>query len=140
MEDCKRILAEFEGRLTHSGSKIREIASNGDFFIDNACPCRHIEHMNKVITGQPDFAHVSTSFSERQNLNIRMGMRRFTRLTNAFSKKLANLEANVALYFMHYNFCRIHQTLRVTPAMEAGIADHIWTMAEVVALIDGNSN
>jgi IS1 family transposase len=88
-----------------------------------------------VITGQPDYAHVSTSFAERQNLNIRMGMRRFTRLTNAFSKKLANLEANVALYFMHYNFVRIHQTLRVTPAMEAGIADHVWTMAEIVALL-----
>jgi hypothetical protein len=93
-----------------------------------------------VITGQPDYAHVSTSFAERQNLNIRMGMRRFTRLTNAFSKKLQNLEYNVALYFMHYNFARIHQTLRVTPAMEAGIADHVWTMAEIVALIDENSN
>jgi hypothetical protein len=64
-----------------------------------------------------------------------MGMRRFTRLTNAFSKKLENLEANVALYFMHYNFCKIHGSLRVTPAMEAGISDHVWTMAEVVALI-----
>lgn len=93
-----------------------------------------------VITGQPDSAHVSTSFAERQNLNIRMGMRRFTRLTNAFSKKLANLEHNVALYFMHYNFARIHQTLRVTPAMEAGISDHVWTMAEIVALMDENSN
>jgi hypothetical protein len=64
-----------------------------------------------------------------------MGMRRFTRLTNAFSKKLENLEHNVALYFMHCNFCRIHQTLRVTPAMEASIADHVWTMAEIVALL-----
>jgi|SRR5665213_1581229 len=88
-----------------------------------------------VITGQPDYKHISTSFSERQNLTMRMGMRRFTRLTNAFSKKLENLEANFALYFMHYNFCRIHQTLRVTPAMEAGIADHVWTMAEIVAFL-----
>jgi len=93
-----------------------------------------------VISGQPDFKHVSTSHTERQNLSMRMGMRRFTRLTNAFSKKLENLEANVALYFMHYNFARVHQTLRVTPAMEAGIADHVWTMAEIVALIDKDSN
>jgi len=64
-----------------------------------------------------------------------MGMRRFTRLTNAFSKKLENLEHNVALYFMHYNFFSIHQTLRATPAMEAGISDHVWTMAEIVGLL-----
>jgi len=89
-----------------------------------------------LISGQPDYAHVSTSFTERQNLTTRMGMRRFTRLTNAFSKKLENLEHNVALYFMRYNFCRIHETLRVTPAMEAGISDHVWTMAEIVSLID----
>lgn len=66
---------------------------------------------------------------------MRMRMRRFTRLTNAFSKKVENLEANVALYFMHYNFCRIHRTLRVTPAMEAGISNHIWSLEEVVRLI-----
>ena len=88
------------------------------------------------ITGKPDYAHISTSYSERQNLNIRMGNRRFTRLTNAFSKKLQNLEYQVALYFMHYNFCRIHASLRVTPAMEASISDHVWTMEEVVALLD----
>ena len=90
-----------------------------------------------VVTGNPDFKHVSTSQTERQNLSMRMGMRRFT---NAFSKKLENLEANVALYFMHYNFCRIHQTLRVTPAMEAEISDHVWTLEEIVALIDQDSN
>jgi IS1 family transposase len=93
-----------------------------------------------VISGMPDYRHVSTSQTERQNLSMRMGMRRFTRLTNAFSKKLENLEHNVALYFMHYNFCRIHMSLRVTPAMEAGISDHVWTMAEIVALIDNDSN
>ncbi len=86
--------------------------------------------------GKPDYAHVSTSIVERNNLNMRMGMRRFTRLTNAFSKKVENLEHNVALHFMHYNFCRIHSSLRVTPAMEAGIADHVWSLEEVVALID----
>ena len=91
------------------------------------------------ISGQPVYEHVSTSISERQNLNIRMGNRRFTRLTNAFSKKLENLEHQVALYFMHYNFCRIHTSLRVTPAMEAGVADHVWSMEEVVALIESSS-
>jgi IS1 family transposase len=93
-----------------------------------------------VVTGKPDLRHVSTSHTERHNLTMRMSMRRFTRLTNAFSKKLENLEHNVALYFMHYNFCRIHQSLRVTPAMEAGIADHVWSMEEVVEMIDRDSN
>jgi IS1 family transposase len=88
-----------------------------------------------VITGKPDFAHVSTSHTERQNLTMRMSMRRFTRLTNAFSKKVENHEAAVALHYMYYNFCRIHQTLRVTPAMEAGVSDHVWSLEEIVALI-----
>ena len=73
---------------------------------------------------------------ERQNLTMRMSMRRFTRLTNGFSKKLENHAATVALYFMYYNFGRMHQTLRVTPAMEAGIADHVWSVEEVCALLD----
>jgi hypothetical protein len=77
----------------------------------------------------------STSFVERQNLTMRMQMRRFTRLTNAFSKKINNLGYAVALHFMHYNFCRVHQTLRVTPAMEAGIANHIWSLEEIVGLL-----
>ena len=89
-----------------------------------------------VISGMPDARHVSTSFVERQNLNMRMGMRRFTRLTNAFSKKIENHEHMIAIYFMHYNFCRIHQTLRVTPAMEAGITDHVWNIEEIVHLIE----
>jgi hypothetical protein len=89
-----------------------------------------------TITGSPDKAHISTSHTERQNLSMRMGMRRFTRLTNAFSKKVENHEHMVALYFMHYNFCRIHQTLRVTPAMEAGISNHVWTLQEIVGLLD----
>jgi len=88
-----------------------------------------------IITGNPDFNHVSTSYVERQNLTMRMSMRRFTRLTNAFSKKLENLEHAVALHYMHYNFCRIHQTLRVTPAMEAGISDHVWSIDEMMALL-----
>jgi len=88
------------------------------------------------IMGKPDYAHVSTSICERQNLNMRMGMRRFTRLTNAFSKKVENHEHAIALYFMYYNFCRIHQSLRVTPSMEAGVSDHVWSLEEVIALLD----
>ena len=88
------------------------------------------------IMGKPAYAHVSTSICERQNLNMRMGMRRFTRLTNAFSKKVENHEHAIALHFMYYNFCRIHQSLRVTPAMEAQVTDHVWTIEDVVALID----
>jgi len=89
-----------------------------------------------TIAGEPEWKHVSTSYVERQNLTVRMGMRRFTRLTNAFSKKAENLAYNLALHYMHYNFCRIHQTLRVTPAMEAGIADHVWEIEELVALLE----
>jgi IS1 family transposase len=88
------------------------------------------------IYGKPAAEHISTSICERNNLTMRMGMRRFTRLTNAFSKKIENHEASIALHYMHYNFCRIHASLRVTPAMEAGVADHVWTMEEVVALLD----
>jgi IS1 family transposase len=89
-----------------------------------------------AISGNPDPAHVSTSYVERQNLTMRMSMRRFTRLTNAFSKKAENHEAAIALYTLYYNFGRVHQTLRVTPAMEAGVADHVWSLAEIVALLD----
>jgi len=97
-------------------------------------PAKCIGTMSQRITGTPDMAHVSTSYVERQNLTMRMSMRRFTRLTNAFSKKLDNHKAAVAFYFMWYNFARIHQTLRVTPAMEAGVADHVWTAAEIAGL------
>jgi IS1 family transposase len=88
-----------------------------------------------IIRGNPDPAHVSTSYAERANLTMRMGMRRFTRLTNAFSKKVENHAAAVALHFMHYNFARIHQTLRITPAMAAGVSDHVWSLEEIVALL-----
>ena len=91
----------------------------------------------KIISGNPDVQHVSTSYVERQNLTMRMNIRRFTRLTNAFSKKIENHAAMVSLYFMYYNFGRVHQTLRVTPAMEAGIADHVWSIEEIVGLMEG---
>lgn len=87
-------------------------------------------------TGAPDPKHVSTSYAERQNLSMRMGMRRFTRLTNAFSKKVENHAHAIAIYFMHYNFVRIHQTLRVTPAMAAGVSDKLWSLADMVRVVD----
>ncbi len=90
------------------------------------------------IVGRPNPLHISTSHVERQNLTMRMKMRRFTRLTNAFSKKVENHIAAIALHYMHYNFCRVHQTLRVTPAMEAGISDHVWTIEELVKLLETN--
>lgn len=89
-----------------------------------------------VVKGRPEGDKISTSYVERQNLNIRMGMRRFTRLTNAFSKKVENHCHALALYFMFYNFCRIHTTLRVTPAMQAGLTDRVWEMADVIRMMD----
>jgi IS1 family transposase len=95
-------------------------------------PGQVIETIPVPIQGEPDPSQISTSYIERQNLTMRMCMRRLTRLTNGFSKKWANLKAALALYVAHYNFCRIHQTLRVTPAMEAGITDHVWRIEELL--------
>ena len=89
-----------------------------------------------VISGKPSWDHVSTSHIERSNLTLRMSNRRFSRLTNAFSKKVENHEHMLALFFCYYNFCRIHQTLRVTPAMAAGVATRVWEIADIVALLD----
>lgn len=105
-------------------------------------PAACISAERRVITGSPDQAHVSTSYSERQNLTMRMSMRRFTRLTNAFSKKVENHMHAISLYFMHYNFARPHTTLTkahgepTTPAMAAGLTDHVWTTQEMLALLD----
>ena len=88
------------------------------------------------VTGDPDPAHISTSFVERQNLTMRMSMRRFTRLTNAFSKKIEYLVHSVSLHFMVYNFVRIHQTLKVSPAMEAGVTDRLWEISDIVAMME----
>jgi IS1 family transposase len=96
-------------------------------------PGEVVESVPVKIMGNPDKRRICTSHIERQNLSIRMGMRRMTRLTNAFSKKWANLEAAYNLWFAYYNFCRVHQTLGVTPAMESGIAGHVWTIAELIA-------
>jgi hypothetical protein len=89
----------------------------------------------KTIIGYPDPAHVSTSYVERQNLTLRMSQRRFTRLTNAYSKKASNHAHAVAIHYMHYNYVRIHQSLRVTPAMEAGLAPNPWTVDDLIALL-----
>jgi hypothetical protein len=94
----------------------------------------------KPVMGRPDPKHISTSFADRSNLSMRMGIRRFTRVANAFSKKVENRAAAVALYFMHYNFCRVHRTLRVTPAMEAGLADHVGTIEQILEKIGMPSN
>lgn len=93
-------------------------------------PAECIGCQNVGITGRPEPKHISTSFVERQNLTMRMMMRRFTRLTNGFSRKIENHIWAIALHYMHYNFCRVHQSLRVTPAMEAGISDHVWEIKE----------
>jgi hypothetical protein len=97
-------------------------------------PAECIDCKPIAITGQPEAKDISTSYVERQNLTMRMGMRRFKRLTNGFSKKVENHAAMVAIHVMHYNFARIHKTLRVTPAMAAEIADHVWSLEEVVLL------
>jgi transposase-like protein/IS1 family transposase len=95
-------------------------------------PGAFVRSRKAIVTGNPDISKISTSSVERQNLTMRMSMRRLTRLTNGFSKKWENLEKTLALHFAYYNFCRIHQALRVTPAMEAGIEDHIWDLEELV--------
>ena len=98
-------------------------------------PARCTRSDKRRISGNPDPQHVSTSHIERQNLTMRMSMRRFTRLTNGFSKKVENHVYQLALHYMHYNFCRIHKTLRITPAMKAGVTDHVWEIEEIINLL-----
>ena len=98
-------------------------------------PSKFVEAKCSTVTGNPDRRQISTSFVERQNLTMRMSMRRFTRLTNAFSKKVENHMFAISLHYMYYNFGRIHQSLRVTPAMEAGITDHVWSLQEIAGLV-----
>jgi hypothetical protein len=99
-------------------------------------PPRFVGEKTEVIKGNPNPRHISTSFVERNNLTMRMQMRRFTRLTNGFSKKAENHAHAVSLNFLYYNFARIHQTLRITPAMAAGLSDHVWSIEEIVGLLD----
>lgn len=111
---------------------IKLFGDYGQFGDERYSPPRITEVISKVRDGRPDPAHISTSHIERQNLTMRMQLRRFTRLTNAFSKKLENLKAATTLYFAWYNFCRVHSSLRVTPAMEAGITNHVWDITELL--------
>lgn len=99
-------------------------------------PCECLGAIKVPMIGRPHAEDICTSHVERSNLSMRMGMRRFTRLTNGFSKKLANLRAAVALYMFHYNWCRVHQTLRVTPAMEAGLAGKVWDLEDLIGLLE----
>jgi hypothetical protein len=152
MEDCA---SRIQGRVqvTTDGHKAYLEAVEGAFGMDcdyaqlqkiygapsdeetrRYSPAHCIGSDMKVVSGNPDPKHISTSYVERQNLSMRMGMRRFTRLTNGFSKKIENHIAAVSIYFMHYNFCRVHQSLRITPAMAAGITDHVWSLEEVCTL------
>jgi IS1 family transposase len=118
---------------------IKLYGSSGDSPDTRYSPAACIGTRTGILSGNPDRQHISTSFVERQNLNLRMGVRRFTRLTNAFSKKFENHCHMVAIYHAYYNFCRVHQTLRVTPAMEAGLTDHIWSVTELVSLLERDS-
>jgi hypothetical protein len=99
-------------------------------------PAECIGAVKHRVEGNPDPKHVSTSFAERQNLTLRMSSRRFTRLTNAFSKKVENHALSVALHYMNYNFCRIHKTLRITPAMAAGVTDRLWSIGDIVSVLE----
>jgi IS1 family transposase len=105
-------------------------------------PAECIGARKETVTGSPEKKHISTSFAERQNLNMRMHMRRFTRLTNGFSKKVENHALSVALFTTYYNFVRIHKTLRVTPAMAAGVTDKLWEISDIVSVLEAweNSN
>ena len=96
-------------------------------------PAPMVETIIKIRDGRPDSRHISTSYIERQNLTMRQAIKRFARLTLGFSKKLDNLKAAVALHFAYYNFCRVHTTLRVSPAVESGVTDHIWTLRELLS-------
>lgn len=101
-------------------------------------PAECIGCKSKAIIGNPDPAHISTSFAERQNLNVRMNIRRYTRLTNAFSRKIENHAAAVALYYFSYNFVKIHRTLRVTPAMAANVTNRLWEVSDLVAMLEAD--
>jgi hypothetical protein len=128
----------FGGAGVNYGQLVKVYGPSGN---DNSAetrysPGRLIRTEKRSVLGNPDEAHISTSHAERMNLSIRMGLRRYTRLTNAHSKKIENHVAALAIYFQFYNFARIHQSLRVTPAMKAGISDHVWDIEEILGLLE----
>lgn len=114
-------------------AQLQKIYSSASAGSQGYAPPRFREAVSRVITGNPDRRYVSTSYIERQNLTLRMMSRRFTRLTNAFSKKLSHLKAAITLHFAYYNFCRIHQSLKKTPSMASGITDHVCSLEELIA-------
>jgi hypothetical protein len=118
------------------GMIVKVYGHNQDEDTRRYSPAQCIGCEKEVIAGNPDRDLISTSYIERQNLTMRMSMRRFTRLTNGFSKKIENHMHAVALHYMYYNFCRIHKTLRCTPAMEAGVTKKLWSIEDIVALLD----
>jgi hypothetical protein len=126
----------FKGEVDH-GMIVKHYSSSGAGGTGRYSPGVCTGASRGTVRGNPDEAHISTSYVERQNLTMRMSMRRFTRLTNAFSKKVENLTAAVSLHFFHYNFVRVHKSLDgETPAMAAGVADHVWTLDELVGLLE----
>jgi len=122
------------GMDVHFAQLIKLFGDYGQHGTERYSPSPITEVISKVRMGNPDPEHISTSYIERSNLTMRMAMRRLTRLTNGFSKKLDNLKAALAIHFAWYNFVRVHSTLRVTPAMEAGLTDHVWTIAELLSV------
>ena len=119
---------------------VKLYGSSSDSAKGRYSPAECIGARKQWIEGDPDPAHVSTSFAEAHNRTMRMSMRRFTRLTNAHSKKLANHCHALAIYFVWYNFARLHSTLRVSPAMAAGVSDRLWSMADIIAMVDEHAS
>jgi IS1 family transposase len=124
----ERAIEDVFGGTVDFAQLIKLYGDYGQHGSERYSPSPIIEVISKIRDGRPDLLHICTSHVERQNLTMRMAMRRFTRLTNAFSKKLENLKSACALHFAHYNFCRVHSSLRVTPAMAAGIASEVWPL------------
>lgn len=126
------VLRKCLSAFLYSSLFVKVYASNGNPRREGYSPVDFVLTKEMVVEGRPKARHISTSYVERQNLTMRMSSRRLTRLTNAFSKKLKNLKAALWLHFAYYNFVRIHRSLRMTPAMKAGITDHIWTIEEIL--------
>jgi IS1 family transposase len=124
----------FHGHVDYA--MLQKIYSNTTEGEKRYSPADYVGIETRIIDGDPDPKHISTSYIERQNLTMRMSMRRYTRLTNAFSKKIENHVATLAIFYMHYNFVRIHKTLRVTPAMAAGVTGRLWEITDLVGLLN----
>lgn len=147
---ANRVQLSTDGYTTYLAAVDRAFGENVDFGIikktyqapgagGRYSPPKMVSSKRSTVWGNPDPKHISTSHVERHNLTMRMSMRRFTRLTNGFSKKLEMHALNLAIHFTHYNFCKIHSSLRVTPAMQAGLTDHAWEITDLVSLLTSSS-